>query len=191
MRCAEITRELVTPTGAVDPAGLARHLASCASCARHAEQAHHFDRIWEATQPSPPSADAFDEIWADVQEAADAARQPATIPFRPAAPARWAPWLAVAAVAQAAAVLIAAMVLLQDRQAETSAPVQQPQVAQVEFDLDEGQTLFLQLDERGDRVVCHPRFVNTAELVAFDLDSPEPEMLALSVDLLNGMESIQ
>jgi hypothetical protein len=188
MRCVDVARELAVPTGAIQPAEIGAHLAACPTCASHAEQVHRLDRIWSATRPADPPAEVWDQLWARVMRAADGADHPATIPLNAAGRGRR--WWAVAAVAQAAAVLIAVGIFLFGpvRQGASRTPIV---VAQTfEFELEPGQTLFLELDEHGDRVVCKPRFEDTAELVAFDDTDPgEPLSLAWDMVVLNNMES--
>jgi hypothetical protein len=104
----------------------------------------------------------------------------------------------LAAVAQAAAVLIAAAVYLQTQHAPAG-PANMP-VAGVapspvlEFELSEGQTLFLEVGERGDHIVCRPKLVDTASLMVADLEDsptdPYTDAIAFSMDILNVMEAI-
>ncbi len=121
MRCDDVTRELATPTGRLDPSDLAGHLASCASCAEWSRQASRLDRIWEATRPAEPSADALDALWAQASAELDARPVPDTIRFEGSTRRRR--WATVAfGLASAAALLVAALPLLR---------VQAPQPIQI------------------------------------------------------------
>jgi hypothetical protein len=199
MRCAEVTRELGVPTAGGDPAALARHLASCDRCATRAEAVRRFDTLWNATRPVEPSAAAWERLWANVTLTPREA--PDTVPFpAPGSRRRWlAPVVSLALVAQAAALLIAVGMLLRRNEIRANSPA--PIVAQVaqvpgqviEFELEADQTLFLELDESGDRVVCRPKFVPTYELVAFDPEGLPPVDLAFQADLamLNHFEGME
>jgi hypothetical protein len=178
MRCADVTRELAVPSGRIDPAAIESHVANCLACAVEAKRAERFDRIWAATQPAEPSPGMWERVWSRVSQAAEA---PATIPIASRRPARWSKWVAIAAVAQAAAVFGVAMIVFQQTRGATGTGTSRAvAVAQAfEFELEAGQTLFLELDERGDRVLCKPRFENTAELVALDeYDTSSGELMA-------------
>jgi hypothetical protein len=111
MRCEDLTRELASPTGALTEAEMAGHLAACPSCAAWSRRADHFDRIWEATRPVEPSADVLDALWARASAELDA---PGTLRIVPTDRPRRLRRLAVFAfvAAQAAAVLVAALVLM-------------------------------------------------------------------------------
>lgn len=111
MRCEDLTRELASPTGALTEAEMAGHLAGCASCADWSRRANHFDRIWEATRAMEPSADVMDALWARASAKLDT---PGTLRLVPADRPRRLRRLAVFAfvAAQAAAVLVAALVLM-------------------------------------------------------------------------------
>jgi hypothetical protein len=110
MRCDDLTRELASPTGALAPAQIAGHLAVCPACAEWSRLAGQFDRIWEATRPAEPSMDAMDVLWARASVELDALETPATLKF--VRPDRLRRWGMVALVAQAAAVLVATLILL-------------------------------------------------------------------------------
>ncbi len=162
MRCDDVTRELATPSGDLDPADLAGHLASCASCAGWASRASDLDRIWEATRPAEPSADALDALWAHASAALDARTAPATLRFE--APGRPRRRAALAfALASAAAVLFAASALFRDRAPDApkvadnqvaSPPVRAtappPSVVKVNVDVD--QIAIVRIGEGGPRV---------------------------------------
>jgi hypothetical protein len=114
---------------------------------------------------------------------------------------RWlVPALGVAILAQAAALLIAVGTLFRTSET-TPAVASRPSIAPavttpsqvVEFELEEGQTLFLELSGADGRVVCRPRFVNTSELVAFDgEDDSNAFAVAYQADItmLNVMEGM-
>lgn len=206
MRCDEVTRELAVPTGALDAASVAQHVASCPSCASWAEASARLDRVWEATRPADPRPEQWERLWSAVvaPETAPVTLRLAPLADRPAPSRRrgWAPLIAAAFVAQAAAVAMLTWAALRPDRATTSptsgfqtvsthAPIAPAQT--VEFELEEGQTLFLVLDEHAGKVVCRPQFLSTADLVAFDSESPDPYALAFQSDLemLNAMESLE
>ena len=125
MRCEDLTRELASPTGGPSPAEIAGHLAACPSCAEWSRRAARFDRIWEATRPLEPSTDAMDALWANASAALDdrPAVVPATLRFEaPARRRRWA--MAAFALAQAAALLVAALFLFRGNGALGPRPAQ-------------------------------------------------------------------
>jgi hypothetical protein len=203
-------REPMAPGGEVDPATLAEHVASCPACGAWSDASVRLDRLWEATRPAEPGPDAWARLWSEVVAGRapdrDAAIEPEPEPatLRPAPLAagrprrRWlAPALAAAFVAQAAAVFLAAWVLFRDARPDGAPPIAADAIAaapqSIVFELDEGQTLFLVLDEQGGKVLCQPKLLSTAELVAFDGESPDPYALAFQSDLemLNAMESLE
>jgi hypothetical protein len=220
MRCDEVIRGLTESGRAFEgPDAMAAHLASCASCARAEREHRHLDAIWAASRPDAPPAGSFETIWAAVSPQVDGpyvlpilagttAVASATTGPATQRPRRWLlPALTVGVLAQAAALLIAVGTLLRPSPtgpsklapannapllAATAAPATAP--AQVfEFELEEGQTLFLELGSSGDRVVCRPRFVSTAQLVAFDgEDGPDAFAVAYQADItmLNVMEGM-
>jgi anti-sigma factor RsiW len=112
MRCEDLTRELASPTGALSPAEVAGHLAACPACAEWSRRARRFDQIWEATRPPGPLMDAMDALWARASRELDALEAPVTLKLATPGRARRRR-LAVAAFAfaQAAAILLAALVL--------------------------------------------------------------------------------
>lgn len=71
MQCDKVIRELAVPTDDRDPAGLAEHLAQCPSCARWADRASRFERLWEATRPAEPTGEMWDKVWTQVAHAVD------------------------------------------------------------------------------------------------------------------------
>src|SRR3954451_17494904 len=66
MRCEEVIRELAVPTAGRDELAISQHLAGCEACARWADQAVEFDRLWDVTRPVEPSAEAWDNLWSSV-----------------------------------------------------------------------------------------------------------------------------
>jgi hypothetical protein len=69
MRCDEVTRELAVPTEDRDRTALAEHLAGCPSCAAWSHRAALLDQLWDATRPAQPSPEAWDSIWANINQA--------------------------------------------------------------------------------------------------------------------------
>ena len=66
MQCDEVMRELNLPSDDRDDRGLAHHLAECEACARWAEHAARFNRLWDATRPVDPPTESWDRIWSSV-----------------------------------------------------------------------------------------------------------------------------
>jgi hypothetical protein len=110
MRCEDLTRELASPTGHLSQAEMAGHLADCPSCAEWSRRAAHFDQIWEATRPAEPSEANLDVLWASASAALDT---PATLRLEGLTHRRrtWAKPAFI--IAQAAAILAAAVFLFQ------------------------------------------------------------------------------
>ena len=81
MQCDKVIRELAVPTDERDSASLAEHLAQCPACARWADNAARFDRLWEATRPAEPAGDVWDTVWARVACAVDKSNPAAQKPF--------------------------------------------------------------------------------------------------------------
>lgn len=203
MNCREVARTLAVPSDGADPAELQRHLAVCGRCAAEVEAARRLDAAWAATRPAEPSPAVWDRTWAGVAAALEA---PATIALRgPAAAGSGRRWLgsavAVALIAQAAAVMLGIGLWLsrgggQGKAAPADA-IAQAQVEGrgqvVEFEVEPGSTLFLELDETGGRVVCRPRTVSTEELVTFDSEGVLPTEMASLADLqlLNAAEGLE
>ncbi len=65
------------------------------------EPMNDLDRLWEATRPAPPSAEAWDRVWAGIVERID---EP--VPMVAPSRGRWAA-VGLVLLAQAAAVLLA------------------------------------------------------------------------------------
>jgi hypothetical protein len=158
------------------------------------------DRIWEATRPAEPSAAAWERVWGHVT--AGLRQSPATIPMpRTSRGTRgpWA-WIALASVAQAAAVLVAGGIYLQTQGTDSQSVAPEVAVATppplpvLEFELKEGQTLIVEVGERADRLVIEPTLVDTASLMVADLEDAPPDpytdAIAFSMDILNVMEAI-
>lgn len=200
MRCVDVVRELAVPTGALDPSALDSHLASCATCAREAQHVSQFDHLWNATRPEEPDQQTIERMWNRISRKLEhpSVTAPATISFAPARAHRG--WMfAAIAVAQAAAVLVAGVLVLQwanrlrtgTQGAEVAAAVPNAAPAYF-FDIEPGQTLVLEVDAGGERVTCRSPVRNTAELAQLD-DSDDAEPISVAVSdmlFLNGMESI-
>jgi hypothetical protein len=206
MRSDEVSRGPIDPIREGDPTALAEHLAACPACGSWSEASARLDGLWEATRPPEPGPDAWARVWSEVAAGHELAPEPVTLrlaafapdeaPSRPRPRRRWlVPAVAGAFVAQAAAVFLAAWVLFRADRPEAPVPVERPVATApqaVVFELDEGETLFLVLDEQEGRVVCRPQHLATADLVAFDGESPDPYAVAFQSDLemLNTMESL-
>ena len=111
MRCEDLTRELASPTGHLSQAEMAGHLAHCPSCAEWSRRAAHFDQIWEATRPSEPNEATLDALWASASVAIDAQLVPSTLRLEGPTHRRRSWMKAAFRVAQAAAILLAAVFL--------------------------------------------------------------------------------
>ncbi len=116
MRCVDLIRELSVPTGSLDAAAIATHAAQCPQCAAWMERDAQLSRVWEATQPVDLSDQAWERIWANASAGREAVSAPAlaagsTFPRT----VRWNPrrWTSAFVAAQAAAILVAALVLSQ------------------------------------------------------------------------------
>ena len=126
------------------------------------------DRLWDATRPPSPPPAAFDTLWAEVERAAGSAPlRTRRSPFRH----RWA--IAAAGLAQAAALLVAALVL--DRPTPRTEPRPPAPVALTKtVEIDEGQIAIISGDGPGDRIV----------------DASPGSAVAPDLDLLNEFESM-
>jgi hypothetical protein len=148
MRCQDLNRELMTPTGTLSPGEMADHLATCRACAERSRRSDRFDRIWEATRPPEPSTQALDTLWARASAALDAP-EPAVIPFPKARTGR-SRWAVVAFLAaQAATVLVAASFLFRN-DVGNDGQVASASLAMVVANVD--QTLIVRIDDDGHRV---------------------------------------
>ena len=162
MRCADVIRELSAPTDGRDAEALARHVAACPACASQAEAIRRFDDVWKATHPAEPPAETWRQVWSGVQNALAAG--PTVLPLAATPRRRWVvPALTAALVAQAVAASLAIGWLLRHpggtawvavAAAPAPAPGPVPQVTV--FELEPGQTLVLELDERGERSSASP-----------------------------------
>jgi hypothetical protein len=168
MRCADAIRELATLRGEAIPGALAEHLASCPRCAASAEPRARLDRLWQSTRPEEPSPAVWEAVWARVSEAADASAPPAR-PWRLSSPAlRWhRAAIAGMVIAQAAAILVGAVLLFRQNGAQVpiakpvpqgipSAPgaaVAQLAIPTIKVDVDYNQTVCIQSNRRGIKVV--------------------------------------
>lgn len=158
---------------------------------RDRDQNETLDRIWAATRPEEPSADAFDRLWAKVS---DRASQPEILPFTPAA--TWKRWsIALGVMAQAAVLLIAAILALRptDRAqtvqiASLSSPAKGHQTTKPSapvlhvYELALGTTIFVNLDGRG-----------SVQEVKVQAQMPESDIDVVTAesDVLNFMESYE
>ena len=147
---------------------------------RDRDQNETLDRIWAATRPEEPSAEAFDRVWAVVS---DRASNPEILPFTPVAP--WKRWgIALAVTAQAAALLIAAVMALKPAE-----PMQVAHKGQVtpppilhDYLVAQGTTIFVNLDGRG-----------SVQEVKVQAQMPESDtdIQTAEADVLNFMESYE
>ncbi len=144
MRCEDLTRELASPTGALSPTEMAGHLAVCPACAEWSRRASRFDQIWEATRPAEPSMDALDALWAQASLELEGAKAPATLKF--AQPDLRRRWTMVARIAQAAAILVAALVLFHRDGGKPAVVVAIKPPAKVEVEVKEPELLDLKVE---------------------------------------------
>ena len=86
MRCDEVMRELNLPSDDQDDRALAHHLAECKACARWAEHAARFNRLWDATRPVDPSTESWDRLWSSVTARLDQSGPVTTFHSRPENP---------------------------------------------------------------------------------------------------------
>ena len=175
MRCEDVTQELGVPTGTLDPVDVSEHLAVCSSCAEWSERSRQFDQLWDATRPLEPGPAVWEMVWQNVSRRAEPA--PATTRFL-IPQLRRRPLLVLMALAQAAVLLIAGVAVCQTRPVRVSYDVAQ-----------EGQSLFICLDEQGRRVDCELRFspTNLVEMA----DELEPTPLAWDMEMINRMEGAE
>ena len=146
MRCEDLTRELASPTGGFTRAELAGHLASCPACAEWSRRAAHFDEIWEATRPLEPSPEALDALWARASVDLEFRKAPSKLKFvQSPRRRRWD--LAAFAVAQAAALLVAGMILLRaDRDKTGDIAVLEATQAEAVVDATQVEPTFLEMN---------------------------------------------
>lgn len=207
-RCDDVARALAEGGHGLDARELASHLDACPRCAAAARSLRRLEQTWALTRPAEPGDATWRALWDRVESAVDAPPALLSMTHRPRR-ARWGAVWAIAAVAQAAAVLLAANLFWPRTPERTTvvaagsaspAPVAQPappspapSVVQVEYELEEGQTLFLVLGRRGGALIVKPRFVSTAELVAFDGGTADPYASAAQMDfvVLNVMEGME
>jgi len=83
MRCDEVMRELNLRGDDRDDRALAQHLAECQACARWAEHAARFNRLWDATRPVEPATESWDRLWSSVTARLDHSGTVATPHSRP------------------------------------------------------------------------------------------------------------
>jgi len=185
MRCVDVIRELSAPTAQTKRSAVAGHLAECPQCAAWAERDARLGRLWDATRPEDPSAEAWEPVWRQMCDTLD--RAPADVlPMRRPAAARRA-WFVVLGVAQAAAVLFAVFYFTQSQTAlvpkmAQNGPVISPQPAPPpvpsKFDVPQGETVVIRKDGdrleatelamNGDSIQVDPGFValNSLEAIA-------------------------
>jgi hypothetical protein len=66
MRCVDVIQELAAPSDTQDAAAMADHLRHCSSCAAFADHSARLDRLWEATRPSEPAPEVWDNLWSQL-----------------------------------------------------------------------------------------------------------------------------
>jgi hypothetical protein len=66
MRCVDVIRELAAPSDMRDAAAVADHLRDCSSCAAFADHAARLDHLWQATRPSEPAPEVWDNLWSQL-----------------------------------------------------------------------------------------------------------------------------
>jgi len=86
MQCDVVMRELNLPGDDRHDQALAQHLAECQACARWAEHAARFNRLWDATRPEDPSTESWDRLWSSVAARVDHSGPVAAPRSRPAHP---------------------------------------------------------------------------------------------------------
>jgi hypothetical protein len=194
--CADVTRELAVPTGRFEPSLLSDHVASCPSCAAWSARSERLDQILDETRPDEP-AGGFDALWARVRKALDAPA-PAfehTLAISGARLRRRRWVLAAAGLAQAAVLLVAALVLFNRVDLNSKniggqlAQNQQgklPELANAPIatlDIDEGQLVLYQLDNHQVKLI---------ELESVEFEPPNVvALLAVDeLDMFNAMESM-
>ena len=169
MRCDDVIRELAARHQPEESAELAEHLETCADCAAWVERDAALRRIWEATRPAPPSDAAWETVWANVTESLERAPLVA-VPRRRRR-------LVVFGLAQAAAVLIAVLVLSRHRDAgpeiarntatsNATVDIEEGQFIVIHADGPEIRTESLALQESSNSVDVNLDFFNTIEPLA-------------------------
>lgn len=135
------------------------------------------DRAWAATRPELPDPSAFDRIWAGVTAEVERP-EVVVIPF--ARPKTWI--MAMAAVAQAAALVIGGFVALRAPAPNLVAVAPRASATVSECVGAEGSTLFVSLDKRGAIPV----------VVELRPETPvsETDMVAAESDVLGAMETL-
>jgi len=169
MRCDEVKQELSRSLGASTRQGLADHLSACPACESWAAQIARQNEIWDATRPEEPSAQAFDALWERVTVLA-AEPRPATLRFGSAATWKRA-GLAVAVMAQAAAILIAALVVVNRPTPVAAMPV---------YEIEEGTTLVVSLGDGSQPTIR----------IQDNLSASETDTVGIDLGVLGHMESL-
>ena len=146
MRCVDVMGMRATPSDTAEDGALREHLSHCPRCAAWVEDAARFDRLWDATRPSPPPEPAWDALWARVAAQREAST-PVLLPMvRESAPRRGQRVAAfVFGIAQIAAVLAAVMCLPPARPGRVEAST-------VAVEVETGQILFISTDGKGVQV---------------------------------------
>lgn len=138
------------------------------------------DRLWAATQPTEPSAEVFDKIWAKATAQAAEPEAPTILAF-----SGWRKWGLIAAVtAQAAALLVAAFVAWNHPAPVDNSLAMGPAPTPVQVHdlrVEEGKTLFVSLDGKG--------MMASVELRPETPES-ETDVVAVETDVLSFMESL-
>jgi hypothetical protein len=187
MRCSEVIDQLGMSTGGFElKTDVSDHLASCADCAAWAEDDARMLRAWHASRSVEPSVEAWNAVWTRISAGLDAAQRPRvlTMPEQPAAARRFRPGLVTLGLAQAAAILVA-VVLLPGRHPHEGRPSESlaleiPVVGnQVEF--DSGEVAMLR-DEAG-------RWVKVVDR-ASTRDDPNSNQLDGNYAMFNDVEAM-
>ncbi len=163
MRCVDVRREW--SSGLRAPESVA-HVATCSECRVFVDSIGAFDQLWTASRPETPPEAAWDALWRRVEQATAAADGPRPIlRLADRDPARLrrrvrAINLAICATAAAAALMFTLSLRLKSnlvknlpQVAQTSPQTPAARPAPSVFDIDEGQTIVIRVDDAGRRVV--------------------------------------
>ena len=72
MCCNEVVREMAVPTGALRASRDRRAPGSLSGVCGLGRACQGLDRLWKATRPSEPTAEAWDSLWAGLKTSLDA-----------------------------------------------------------------------------------------------------------------------
>lgn len=204
MRCDEVVQEISAPSGRLDHQAMAAHLAACSCCAAWSEKMEKLDRLWEATRPAEPSTDAFDRVWANVNQTITSATSEAAIaqngqPVSTRAtvltfePKRTGliPWPWMAGLMAPLAVAAALWLILFDPTQKADTPHDIAQISQLEdqgaaeialssIDLDQGGVPIIHIGEGG------PPRIEERPLTPVS----DTETIAASFDMFNYVETL-